>query len=656
MKKVILKSFTLTNWRGERSRTTQFNSETTTISGANGLGKSRHFDAFMWLLFGKDSQDRKDFNIKTVVDGKPIMKVECEVVGVLSVNGEIITLRRALVEEWVKPRGQVEQVFKGNKTECYWNDVPVNVSEYQKRVSEIIDDSLFKMVTNPLFFATMPWKNQREQLFQLAGTVTNEELASKHPTFAILLDSISGKSLEDFKKELAVRKKRLKADLDEIQPRIDQTQRLMPESADFLALEKELANIEVEIAKTDKAISDITERIRLQYEAVQERQGKINALKSQRQQVLFDAQSKAKEEAFNANAKRRELQEQINSVKRDIHGYVQDEISANNKLEKLQERMQYLITESDALRSDWYKENEATYNGEMKCSCCGQELPESMKEEALAHFNQYKQARLDEITRNGKNFKAEIEDTKKQISEIEQDKNNAISGAKAKEEELHTLEEQLATLSEVKQEEVRPDNLKEYTDLTKQIAELEAILDAETEKVDTSELQEKKKALLSERDGIKSRLADRERIEQFKEQISELERTGRGLAQQIADAEHEEYTVRQFTKAKIEECEKRINGLFSRVTFQLFDYTIEDARKENPIETCIPLVDGVPFSVANTASQVNAGLDIINALTRFYGVNAPIFIDNRESVNEIIPTQSQVINLVVTDDKELTIK
>lgn len=161
---------------------------------------------------------------------------------------------------------------------------------------------------------------------------------------------------------------------------------------------------------------------------------------------------------------------------------------------------------------------------------------------------------------------------------------------------------------------------------------------------------------MSERDSIKSRLADRERIEQFKEQISELERTGRGLAQQIADAEHEEYTVRQFTKAKIEECEKRINGLFSMVTFQLFDYTIEDSRKENPIEACIPLVDGVPFSVANTAGQVNAGLDIINALTRFYGVSAPIFIDNRESVNEIISTQSQVINLVVTDDKELTIK
>ena len=73
------------------------------------------------------------------------------------------------------------------------------------------------------------------------------------------------------------------------------------------------------------------------------------------------------------------------------------------------------------------------------------------------------------------------------------------------------------------------------------------------------------------------------------------------------------------------------------------------------METCIPLIGGVAYGSANTAAQVNAGLDIINALSRFYGVSAPIFIDNRESVNEIIPTQSQIINLVVTNDKQLSI-
>lgn len=655
MKKVIIKSLTLTNWRGERSRTTQFNPVSTTISGGNGLGKSRHFDAFMWLLFGKDKEDRKDFNIKTVVDGQPLMKTECEVIGVLDVDGEEITLRRAFVEDWVKPRGQVEQVFKGNKTECYWNDTPVSVTEYQKRVNAIIDDSVFKMVTNPLFFASMPWKNQREQLFQLAGTVTDHEIAAGNVDFSALLDKISGKSLTDFKRELSARKKRLKADLDEIQPRIDQTQRLMPEMIDFAPLEEEVARIEAEIEKVDKAMNDATERVRLQYEAIQERQSKINALKSQRQQILFDAQSKAKEEAFNANSNRRELEEQIKAVKREIHGYVQDENSANTQLEKLHKQVQDLTAKSDTLRSEWYKENEAQFNGETTCRCCGQELPESMKEAALEHFNKHKQGRLEEITSKGKAYKAEIECAKKNISEVEQDKNNAISSAKVKEEELHALENQLATLSEVKQVEIIPDNIKEYSDLTKQITDLEATLEAGTEKVDTSEYQERKKELSRNRDEIKARLADRERIEDFKRQIADLEAKGKDLAQQIADAEREEYTVQQFTKAKIDECEKRINGLFSMVTFRLFEYTIEDAKKENPIETCIPLVNGVPFSVANTASQVNAGLDIINALTSFYGVKAPIFIDNRESVNEIIPTQSQVINLVVTDDKQLVI-
>ena len=218
------------------------------------------------------------------------------------------------------------------------------------------------------------------------------------------------------------------------------------------------------------------------------------------------------------------------------------------------------------------------------------------------------------------------------------------------------MENQLATLSEVKQVEIIPDNIKEYSDFTKQIAALEATLEAGTEKVDTSEYQERKKELSRNRDEIKTRLTDRERIEDFKKQIAALEAKGKDLAQQIADAEREEYTVQQFTKAKIDECEKRINCLFTMVTFKLFDYTIEDTKKENPIETCVPLVNGVPFTVANTAGQVNAGLDIINALTSFYGVKAPIFIDNRESVNEIIPTQSQVINLVVTDDKQLVIK
>ena len=55
--------------------------------------------------------------------------------------------------------------------------------------------------------------------------------------------------------------------------------------------------------------------------------------------------------------------------------------------------------------------------------------------------------------------------------------------------------------------------------------------------------------------------------------------------------------------------------------------------------------------------KLNTGLDIINGLCKNYGVYAPIFIDNRESVTEIIETESQIINLIVNaDDKKIRVE
>lgn len=165
MKKVVIKKIKIKNFRGIKDLEIQFNERETTISGENNTGKSTIMNAFMWLLFGKDAQDRKDFNIKRLVNGESIAKTEAEVTAVLDVSGEEVRLRRAFVERWTKPRGQTEEVFKGNETETSFNDVPMNVSEYQKRVGKIIDDAVFKMVTNPLYFANMKWEAQREHLF-----------------------------------------------------------------------------------------------------------------------------------------------------------------------------------------------------------------------------------------------------------------------------------------------------------------------------------------------------------------------------------------------------------------------------------------------------------------------------------------------------------
>ena len=68
------------------------------------------------------------------------------------------------------------------------------------------------------------------------------------------------------------------------------------------------------------------------------------------------------------------------------------------------------------------------------------------------------------------------------------------------------------------------------------------------------------------------------------------------------------------------------------------------------------MVDGTPYSDLNDAAKINAGLDIINAICKFEDVYVPIFCDNAESVNELLPTQSQMIRLVVTEDEKLVIE
>lgn len=652
MKQVVLKSLTLCNFKGEQARTTNFNQDVTTISGGNGLGKSRHFDAFIWLLFGKDAHDRKDYEIKTRVNGEELHKCECSVTGVIDVDGEEITLKRAFVEDWVKPRGQVEQVYKGNHTECWWNDVPVNVSEYDKRIQSIIDSSVFKMITNPAFFVNMKWQLQREQLFQLAGVVTDAEIAAGNPKFAKLLDVISGKSLADHKKELAARKKRLSDELKQIQPRIDQTQKMKPEPEDFAAIEAQIADIDKQIADIDAQIADVNTAIRKQYEAEQVKQSRVNELTTQAQQVVFDAKTKAQDAAYEANAQRRDIANEIKTLQSQLDVNKRNCTAIQVDIARIHRDIDKFKGEQDTLRESWYKENAKEYSGETTCPHCGQALPDDMIAKAKDVFDIAKIGNLTDITNKGKSLGEKIAQLEADAAQMQKYVDEYRVENKGLEECVKDAQATLETLPEEATAEVVPDNIPEWVELQKQIADIKATISTDNTGVDTSALQAAKADWNRQRNELSTRLAKRGAIKRCDDEITNLEARGKELSQAIADIERDEYTVEQFNRAKIDECEKRINAKFKFVTFRLFDYTLNG----DPVETCIPLCDGVPYGGANTASQVNAGLDIINALCGYYGICAPIFIDNRESVNNIIPVQSQIINLVVTNDNKLTIQ
>lgn len=653
MKKVTLKSITMHNFRGEKERTTMFNqSGETFICGRNGLGKSRHFDATIWLLFGKDSADRKDYEIKTKINGEELHEVETYVVGVFDVDGQEITLKRAIIEDWVKPRGTTERVFKGNRTECAWNNTPVSVTEYTRRVSEIIDATIFKIVTNPAYFVGMKWQDQREQLMTMAGNITDDAIIANHPEFAALIDRISGKSLADYRKELNATRRKLKQELDDIQPRIDQTQRMMPDVDDVEQVEQAIADCDARIADIDRQIADASAAVRKSYEQAQERERHIGELKLKQQQLVIDTQAQANADAANANITRRQYESELKTLCSERaslniqSGRIASEITAKKKeIDRDMERRESLL-------NDWHAIQAEKYAGETTCPHCGQELPQEMRDRAMMMFNDNKVSRMNAITEQGKAINARVESLKKEIAALQEQAGELSNRGRDLDAEIESKQQWVVANPAIQAAQVNGNDIPEWNAIQQEIITLRDEVVTDNTGLDTTALQVAKSDEMAKRDELRNRIAKQEQRKQAEQEIARLEEHGKDLAQQVADIEQLEFTAESFVRARVAECERRINGMFTMVQFKMFDYTQDG----NAFETCIPMVNGVPYGVANTAAQINAGIDIINTMVKFYGVSAPVYIDNAESVNQHIPCESQVINLVVTTDDELTIK
>lgn len=659
MKKIIIKSITMRNWRGEKERTTNFNLDAPTfILGGNGLGKSRHFNAFCWLLFGKDSEDRKDFEVRSYDSNHNLLhRCECSVEATLIVDGEELTIKREFAEQWTKPRGQVEEVFSGNVTLCTWNGTPIKVGEYQSRVNGcIINDTLFKMLTNPKYFTEkMKWQEQREVLLQMAGVKSDEEIATDNEEFKKLLDILSGKSLSDYRKEISAEKKRLKAELNEIGPRIDQTQKMMPEAEDWSAIEKQLADVEVQIASLTKQLTDAASLDEARIKEKQEITHKIALSKAKLQELQDMQQLKSEKLAGEANAERRSIEGKLKTANEELSTLTIDRNRNNERVAYLNKEITNITQQLDTLRSEWHKINSRVYGGEETCPHCGQRLPEDRLQEMRTIFDNKKQADIEANNMRGKELKRQLDDYNAELvskEKVVEDLNNSVSGKQA---EIGSLYKQFANTPEKTASDFAFARTEEMEAVEQQIATLETKLKDADNKGDDDilkDIERRRDTLSDERTALQARLQKRMQIAKAEKEITRLEEVGRELSQKIADVEQREYVAAQFTKKKIEDCENRINSMFDLVKFQLFDYTQDG----NEFECCTCIVGGASYGTANLASKVNAGLDIIRSLCKFNNVTAPIFCDGSESVNNYIEMDSQMIFLKVTTDNQLIIK
>ncbi len=648
MKKVIIKRLSLLNFKGLREFQIEFSDSMTSVLGKNGSGKTTIFDAFTWLLFGKDSEDRKSFNIKTLdAQGVAIPRIPHEVSAILTVDDEEISLCRRYSEKWQKKRGSATEEFTGHEEERLYNDVPMSVKEWGEKIISICSEQVFKFITNPLYFSAQKTDTQRAMLFRMAGTISDEEIAAGNADFMDLLAKLTGKSMEEYKREIAAKKRRIKAEIDGIPERIDERKRDMPEAENWLLLEADLEAKKSELEKVEKSISDKSQayseaskaKLEIAKKEFDLRQRLLNREHEIKQSVLKEYNEQSSQQS--------ELRRQVESAQAEL-GRVQSEMTRYQRdLEAMQQKRSALIAEWKEINARTLQFNQ----DEFVCPTCKRPLDiddiERKQSEMTENFNTRKANDLAENNRKGQANKKAMDETMSPVKKCEE----RISELSTK---IESLKANPLYTSEMKEPDATPtiEADAERKKILNQIAEVKAELDKPNEAPDTSELTEQKKSIISEIDIIKAKLAKKETIERNEARIKELEKQLREQSEELAQLEGIEFTMAAFSKARIEAVENRINGLFSIVKFKMFEQQINGGE----VETCEATVNGVPYSDLNNAMTINAGLDIINAICKSEGVTAPIFIDNAESVNELLHTQSQMIRLVVTDDETLRVQ
>lgn len=662
---IKLLKLSLVNFKGIREMVIDFG-DVTNIYGQNASGKTSIFDAFTWLLFGKNSFDKKDFEIKTLDNQNQVIpKIEHEVCGEFEIDGRNVIIKRILREKWEKRKGGVEVFYNGNENVFFWNEVPMQAGQFQAKVNELLQEGTFKLITNALYFNSLPWEKRRAALIEIAGKIDDADVLNaigtsenRQQVQALANAFKDRKTIEQYKAELAAKKKKLKTELDLIPARIDEVRRSIPEAVDVEAMETEIQLLQNRLNGIDEEMVNASRAQQAANQTLQEKQQKLHQHKTERQNVEFAVKNKFNEDK---NIRANEIKDKTSKaalLSSNISLY-EKEVEAARKNVK-----QYTQAQAEK-RNEWLAENSKELvfeEGKFCCPACNTpfapEKIESEKQRLTASFNSDKQRRLEEIKNAGSAYTEKIAAANKIIFEKEEEISAWQSEKISIEVDIANLKaehERLNNDSSAEIERLLAESY-EYTTINTIISGLEYELSRPQQPVDLTSYRERKAEITSEIDGLKKQLANKEARQKGLDRLQQLEGEQTTYAQQLADLEGYENAVMEFTRAKMDTLVSRINGRFKVVKFKMFD-KLDNGGEVECCETLVPGPAGlVPFSDANNAARINAGLDIINTLCQHYNVYAPVFIDNAESVNTLLPVNSQLIRLVVSTDKQLRVE
>lgn len=650
---IKFKKIRIRNFRGLVSFDADLEGRSVRISGANGLGKSSVADAITWVLFGKDSRRRTAFPIDPVDDaGRIIHNLDVSVELEMLIDGQPTTLRRRRQEKWVQKRGMTREQLDGHQTTCYIDGRPLPSSDFSSHVDTIVKEELFRALTTPDYFPSLPMDQQYRLLVKIVGTRTLAEIAAKDEEALKVVDELGQRSIDQYRQGLTYDLQRTRKELETIPVRLSEVQGFIEQAkakgADGKTAQRHAKGIEEKLRQVTQEIDSMAGVVRAENARYNDQRAYIQQLRQQRA-AIEDRIEKQNREARTLH------QSLVCKAKEELEATEERHTAAKTMLGLHERRLKDLEQQLTDFRSRWEEVERLSFSWnaeEAVCPTCGQPLPQDQADqkrvEAEMRFNERKMKQQDALDEEGKKLAA----SKQRLQDL----------SAAAREEMATAErlmpEARERLSKAEAEPIEQADYHDASDWQRLTAEIDQRM-KELEQTTQAQEPPQLAALRTEEEGYRKELRlleqtiDRSKqIDEYIRREKELQKWRTTLSGDVARMQTRLEAAERLQLMEANDLQQRVNELFPSVRFRLS----RELLNGREVGHCELSVDGVPYSGLSTSERINAGLELINALARHYNIVAPIVIDNAEAVNKVAPTLGQQILLEVSPAKKLSVE
>lgn len=650
---IKFKKIRIRNFRGLVSFEANLEGRSVRISGANGLGKSSVADAITWVLFGKDSRRRTAFPIDPVDDaGRIIHNLDVSVELEMLIDGQPTTLRRRRSEKWVQKRGMTTEQLDGHQTTCYIDGRPLPSSDFSSHVDTIVKEEIFRALTTPDYFPSLPMDQQYRLLVKIVGTRTLAEIAAKDEEALKVVDELGQRSLDQYRQGLAYDLQRTRKEQELIPVRLSEVQgfieQVKAKGADGKTAQRHAKGIEEKLRQVMQEIDSMAGVVRAENARYNDQRAYIQQLRQQRA-AIEDRIEKQNREARTLH------QSLVCKAKEEMEATEERHTAAKTMLGLHERRLKDQEQQLEDFRSRWEEVERLSFSWnaeEAVCPTCGQPLPQDQADqkrvEAEMRFNERKMQQQDALDEEGKKLAA----SKQRLQDL----------SAAAREEMATAErlmpEARERLSKAEAEPIEQADYHDASDWQRLTAEIDQRM-KELEQTTQAQEPPQLAALRTEEQAYRKELRlleqtiDRSKqIDEYVRREKELQKQRTTLSGDIARMQTRLEAAERLQLMEANDLQQRVNDLFPSVRFRLS----RELLNGREVGHCELSVDGVPYSGLSTSERINAGLELINALARHYNIVAPIVIDNAEAVNKVAPTLGQQILLEVSPAKKLSVE